>query len=641
MCLLVLFSLWGTLNAGEWDYFFSSNVVTALCPVDDAYWIGTTTGLLKMDPASGKLTHYHMGNSALPSNKVMSVVEGWDGRIWVGTYDGLASFDGESWEQWTREKLGIKVEYRDIVSSMLSDHEGNIWLCLQHWEADISEDNSDTVVVRISPESVDWDYVEYDFDLIGCSQGLLIASTSYGAEQYEWAPNDKIFMFDGNKSDIIDLDLGVDSASFALHTNGDLIIKPYIQYGSEGSSQFLIHRNVAKGVSPDKVEKLAVPGRAVQSLHSDARGNVFAVIDDKLWSWSGNGWSRLPTMDGRYGNSPSYSEDLEYYSPPVIAVTANGDTLAANGSVLWNSARQKTHNLHASGLAGLSETYDMLINRDGQAWIATSGGLVSYDGAQWTLIPYPFVVSSEWDELLALALNSRGEIWLQHQDDIYQIETDDLSLVKKFSGLKEIAFDLQNNLWALSSDKLQRLRDGTWKQFAKESGLPATGLQDMYIDASGKVWILALKTIHSFNGSSWSAIKVPIEIEDGDGLCVDSKGVVRLFESGSNFEGYYWFTNGKWQYAGGFAAKTSSYIADDKGGWWCWTSFPGPGDGWAYHHNGQSINQVPGSPYGFCNGIYIDSNNNKWFILPDEIAVYNEDGIKYPSSWSKTGSVGE
>ena len=640
VCLLVLFSLWGTLSAGEWDYFFSSNVVTALCPVDDAYWIGTTTGLLKMDPASVELTHYHMGNSALPSNNVMSVVEGWDGRIWVGTYDGLASFDGENWELWTPERLGSDEYTGDIVSSMIAD-DSDVWVCFQNWEADIGSSNASTDVVRIGPDKNVWGSFDFDMDLIGFSQGLNLASTRYETDEFGYGSNDKILMYDGKKSLNIDLGMGYDDLTYALGSNGDLLFMPEVFRGSEeGSKGLYIHRNVAAGLSADKVERLSFPGKSIDALANDKHGNIYAVVDGKPWFWTGETWTDIPAYADKYIRKPG-----EENIPPVCSRTTDGKILASDGNRLLviDGSTSKTYDLHISGLTGLAELKDMVVDSSGKAWFATIKELVSYDGVQWTRVPYQFTTSSEWGEMVKLAVNSEGSVWLQHHDDIYCLEGNKLVKKKEVTKLIKIIFDLRGEyLWALSDDKLLCFYAGTWNQITtKESGLPSKGLLDICVSPLGHFGVLSQQKIFVYNGSTWKASQTPTQNGFFSSIACDSRGTFYLINSGSNYEGYYSLRNGRWTQESAFGPGMLLVTADKNGGWWCWTSFPGPGDGWAYHHNGQSINQVPGSPYGFCNGIYIDSNNNKWFILPDEIAVYNEDGIKYPSSWSKTGSVGE
>lgn len=639
--VLIVFGVWGALSAGEWDYFFSNNNVTALCPAEDAYWIGTSTGLLKMDPVSGQLAHYHMGNSALPSNQVMSVVEGWDGRVWVGTYDGLASFDGVNWESWTSDRLGIEQMYdcpRNIVSSMITDQDKNIWVCFQHWECDIDEYNADTVVARISPLTVDWEYFETDFDLIGSFQGLVLAATRTGSEEYSHGPNDKLFVYDGIKSKIVDLELGLDDVSYALHQGGDLIIMPDIYYGTEGSSQLFIIQRITTGVSHGLVEELDFPGEKIQLISNDVEGNVFAVIDEKPWSWNGYEWEGLPALEGKFSNSPSFS-GLKEYSPSIIAVTENGNTLTVDGNKLWDSATNETHYLHSSGHAGVSETYVMDIDRDGVVWFATSGGLVSYDGALWVLISYPFEKSTEYGVKACLAVNSQSEVWLGYNDDLYMVDGNKLVWKKKIAGMQKLFFDCQDQLWVLGADKLLRMQEGVWKQITtQESGLPSSGLLEMCIDPNGKVWVLSEKKVHSFNGSRWSSINHPAQKDELNGFCVDSQGGIWLIRCGSNFEGYIVYRNQKWQSEEGYAAMMHSMVADKFGGWWCWTGFPGRGDGLAYHHNGHEIAEVEGSPWAFCHGIYIDYNNNKWFLLENEIAVYNENGVDFQFPTARNGN---
>jgi len=572
----------------------------------------------------------------------MSVVEGWDGRIWVGTYDGLASFDGENWELWTPERLGIDNEYTgDIVSSMIAD-QNNVWVCFQHWEANIGSDNAPTMLVRIGHDSIGWDDSSYDIDLIGSSQGLLLASIRPG-EEYDINPNDVLFVFDGKKARLEGLALDFDESRYALSKNGDLFITP-VWYGEVAESLY-IHRDISSGISSAHIDELEFFGKEVSWLSNDALGNVFAVIDHKAWIWAGDDWEevQLPYESISRLQMDDYSDCI------ILAGTTDGKILAGFRNQLWVAESNDCHayNLHSTGFAGLTDPQDMVIDSAGTVWFATASELIRYDGADWKMIPYEFPIIDYYGVTAGLAVNSRREVWLRYKDDLYVVEGDKLTWKKKITVLLETSFDQRDHLWALSGDKVQRLKDGTWKQFTnKESGLPATGLKDLDIDANGKVWVLSEHKIHSFNGSTWNSINLPGQIGESNFFGVDSNGApwimcfreVYMKGYSYNQELYYAYKDKKWHE---MEVGQCLYLitADTKGGWWSWTT--GPAAGVAFHHNGVHGAEVPGSPrsYGHC--IYIDSNNNKWFLLPDEIMVYNEDGIKYPSSWSKTGSIGE
>ncbi len=68
-----------------------SNVQTVLCTKDNVLWIGTEKGLFKLDRKSGTFTHIGSGKKssiALSDSIVISLAEGENGDIWIGTVSG-------------------------------------------------------------------------------------------------------------------------------------------------------------------------------------------------------------------------------------------------------------------------------------------------------------------------------------------------------------------------------------------------------------------------------------------------------------------------------------------------------------------------------------------------------------------------
>ncbi len=99
---------------------FSKGRITSIAQTPDGYlWFGTEFGLLRFDgvrnvpwePAAGE---------HLPSSYVRNLLAAHDGRLWIGTYKGLASW-----------KDGKLTEYRELagqtVDALLQDRDGTIW----------------------------------------------------------------------------------------------------------------------------------------------------------------------------------------------------------------------------------------------------------------------------------------------------------------------------------------------------------------------------------------------------------------------------------------------------------------------------------------------------------------------------------
>src|ERR1700722_1870156 len=99
---------------------FSKGRVTSIAQTPDGYlWLGTEFGLLRFDGVRNVLWDPPAGGH-LPSRYIRNLLTAHDGRLWIGTYKGLASL-----------KDGKLTEYPDLagqtVDALLEDREGTVW----------------------------------------------------------------------------------------------------------------------------------------------------------------------------------------------------------------------------------------------------------------------------------------------------------------------------------------------------------------------------------------------------------------------------------------------------------------------------------------------------------------------------------
>jgi signal transduction histidine kinase/ligand-binding sensor domain-containing protein len=99
---------------------FSKGRVTSIAQTPDGYlWLGTEFGLLRFDGVRNVLWD-QAGGERLPSHYIRNLLTAHDGRLWIGTYKGLASW-----------KDGKLTEYRELagqtVDALLEDREGTVW----------------------------------------------------------------------------------------------------------------------------------------------------------------------------------------------------------------------------------------------------------------------------------------------------------------------------------------------------------------------------------------------------------------------------------------------------------------------------------------------------------------------------------
>jgi signal transduction histidine kinase/ligand-binding sensor domain-containing protein/DNA-binding response OmpR family regulator len=95
--------------------------------VNGNIWIGTHGGGIAVyEPATGKWTIYTQENSQLPGNKIQCLHRDSKGKMWIGTFSGLAAFDANKHLFSTfSEKDGLQ---NTMVYQIVEDATGKLWL---------------------------------------------------------------------------------------------------------------------------------------------------------------------------------------------------------------------------------------------------------------------------------------------------------------------------------------------------------------------------------------------------------------------------------------------------------------------------------------------------------------------------------
>ena len=105
------------------------------------------------------ITVYDEDNSPLPDNDVRAVIFDEDENAWIGTYKGLALFDGQNWTIFDESNSGMPADY---VYALNIDSQGNIWIGSRglvkydgvNWTV-YNQDNSGLVKNQVSTIAID------------------------------------------------------------------------------------------------------------------------------------------------------------------------------------------------------------------------------------------------------------------------------------------------------------------------------------------------------------------------------------------------------------------------------------------------------------------------------------------------------
>lgn len=93
-------------------------------------WIGAKKGLYWVEEGQFHSLSEHLDSGAVPILDVVALAEGFDGKLWIGTRDGLTAID--LYSSSTEDEL-FSIELHQlvegsVVTSLLADREGNLWV---------------------------------------------------------------------------------------------------------------------------------------------------------------------------------------------------------------------------------------------------------------------------------------------------------------------------------------------------------------------------------------------------------------------------------------------------------------------------------------------------------------------------------
>jgi len=104
--------------------------ITAIAEAGDgALWVGTETGLDRLDPATGRVTaytHKPQDPNSLPDDRVQALLRDRNGGLWIGTGAGLARLKPGA-ATFERLPLGASDDV-GIVGSLYEDDGGRVWI---------------------------------------------------------------------------------------------------------------------------------------------------------------------------------------------------------------------------------------------------------------------------------------------------------------------------------------------------------------------------------------------------------------------------------------------------------------------------------------------------------------------------------
>ncbi|MBN1196084.1 MAG: diguanylate cyclase [Candidatus Aminicenantes bacterium] len=443
------------LHAYSTENGLPQSAVMALCQVHSGFiWVGTYEGLARFNGMDFRV--FDKSNvRVMQNNSIKCFLEDHQGRLWIGTPNGLMIFsNGQFRMLTTREGLS-----GDFILSVFQDARRRIWAGATNGlnllgdqgavPVSLGKNTSSNYITAISEDSQGrlW---------VGTDDGLLVSSDPLKAEWKQVLPHDVRVLYGDRDGGVYVGTSGnglfhfssatIDSSRPIPQPGGNDVRALYqdlygaLWVGTNGGGLVRVHKNRAEVLT----SRQGLPGDSIRSIIEDHEGS--------LWVGTRNGLVQL--TDDRY--------------------------------ILFDSR---------NGLP-VDEVRCVLPGTDGDMWIGTvEGGLVHYSKGKFESLTEREGLRSE--RIWSLASDPRGGVWigtygggLHHLDRSGRMRVWDKTRGMPNDIIRAILVEENGRVWAATNGGGVAVleNDRVVKCYSRENGMPSDFVYAIARDQAGHLW---------------------------------------------------------------------------------------------------------------------------------------------------------
>jgi len=279
------------------------------------------------------------------------------------------------------------------------------------------------------------------------------------------------------------------------------------------------------------------------------------------------------------------------------------------------------YNRRNSGLSSDSTIYAVAIDKGGNIWAGTDGGVFKFDGLNWT--NYTTTNSGlGGNKVMSIAVDSLGNKWFG--TDVTLSSLDGTTWTNyNLPGVTSIAIDTHGNRWYANWDTQVAEFDGThWTYHTPYDTANAFWISTVGADPQGNIWLGTeiAGTIWKFDGAAWTTYDITHDGFGGNSVYAatpDAQGDMWFgfaYEGGgvSEFDGAHWITYSAPGDRHDFGIGVKAIAVDGQDNKWFGSDGRGAsmfdGSSWTTY---DITNSLIGSSYVWA--IAVDNHGNKWF----------------------------
>jgi signal transduction histidine kinase/ligand-binding sensor domain-containing protein len=400
----------------------------------------------------------------LPQNSVTAMLQDDHGYLWVGTFGGLARFDGR---RFTLFESGDMLPLgNNGILSLYESRSGVVWI-----------GTLDGGLVRLD-NGVITTYTEGD--------GLpsrFISSIREDAEGKLW------FNTSGGVAHFV----GTKLESYPTHRGK--AVREFLLQARDGSMWFRSGGDVVRFGADGSTATLNSLKPTAFLVHEARDGSVWIAFRDRyrLVRYHQGVFSDVPLPPIRRLTRHELGGDYLVYTISM-AEDANGELLLLTPAGLCRIADGSLGPPEALTLPSngreLLKVRSLLVDREGNLWVGTNGmGLIRLRRAP--LIAYGKDEGLSDSGFNAVFQDREGRIWLGG-DSLYWFDGDGFHLFPGVANVRAIAQTRDGDLWFGGYGALHRYSSGVLSNFKVE----APDVRAIYQDREGTLWIGALMEEH-------------------------------------------------------------------------------------------------------------------------------------------------
>jgi signal transduction histidine kinase/ligand-binding sensor domain-containing protein len=465
-------------------------------------------------------------DNGLPQNTVTSIVQTQDGYLWVGTFGGLARFDGVKFTVFNSANTPTLESNR--VLSLFEDKWARLWIGMDSGEVYVMDNGE---VLRFSPDpqisrrnpwamiaddegyfyiSSDSGLERYTFDgagqVVQGSMRLLSTEETYGLCRH---PDESIWVRIRGKISKIEGDRLVppNPESYSVPIN---ILR--FDFAQDGSLIGAGANNVGISSGPAFREVLRFETGGSQA------GFAVKAIDGSFWLQDRD---RLIQFNGDSTTAHELKGSISSGSRTIFQDIEKNIWIGSNGDGLIRLTRKNIGSAIEIDGIDVSANNAIIEDTDGVIWI---GGRFLQRLENGKVTKLSMLRGGESFPLIkALALSDSGKLWVGGATGLYRIDDNQLVAIPEFEqrDLFSLFFDQSGILWVGGRDGLWKYENGSATHFTINEGLANNNVHFITQTRDGTIWVGTAGGVSRLSDGKISNITIQ------DGL---SSNIVRAIE---------------------------------------------------------------------------------------------------------------